>query len=274
MEPSLAAYNRPLFFYGWSLVIPWGFWFLVGYISHSAYSDYTALQGILGIIGLLAPILVATYLFLSNRNLLTDLKTRLFSLKGITLHYLLIALLLPPISIIIAQLLSLLMGHSLAQFHISGHPSFSSALFSPWFLLMFAPLVEELAWHSYGTDALRRRYNLFTTGIIFAIFWALWHIPLASVKGYYQNNLLIEGWQYTLNFFLSVFIFVILINWLYMKAARNIWITVIFHLSANLSNEIFATHPDSKIIQSLLFLLLVIYLVRHEHALFFNKPPL
>jgi len=76
---------------------------------------------------------------------------------------------------------------------ISGDPSFSSGmLVSAWFLIMFAPVVEELAWHSYGTDALRQRFSLFTTSMIFAVYWVLWHLPLGFVKGYYQNQVVVE----------------------------------------------------------------------------------
>ncbi len=64
---------------------------------------------------------------------------------------------------VMAQLISLLFGHSISQFYISGSPSFTSAVFSPWFILLFAPIVEELAWHTYGTDTLRRKFNLFNT---------------------------------------------------------------------------------------------------------------
>ena len=62
--------------------------------------------------------------------------------------------------------------------------------------------------------------------------------------------------------------FVFIMNWLYLKNARNIWIAVVFHLCANLGNEIFATHPDSKIIQTGLFVLILVWLIGKEKTLF------
>ena len=59
-------------------------------------------------------------------------------------------------------------------------------------------------------------------------------------------------------------------NWLYLKNARNIWIAVVFHLCANLGNEIFVTHPDSKIIQTGLFILILVWLIGKEKTLFLH----
>jgi CAAX protease family protein len=67
---------------------------------------------------------------------------------------------------------------------------FTSAVFPVWFLLLAAPMLEELAWHSYGTDCLRSRFNLFNASLLFAIFWAFWHFPLSFIKDYYHSNLL------------------------------------------------------------------------------------
>ena len=206
MNPILARYNRPVFFYFWSIVIPWFCWFLAGYISRLPQAaDYAWLQGTLGIAGLLAPIAVAAWLFAADPVLLVDLKARLFTRRGLNWRVLSFTLLFPPLS------------------------------------------------------------------IIFAFFWVAWHLPLASIKGYYQANLVAEGWQYGVNFIVSVFMFVFIMNWLYAKAGRNVWIAVLFHAVANLSNEIFATHPDSKIIQSGLFLLLAAYFLIHDRKLFFQR---
>ena len=177
-----------------------------------------------------------------------------------------------PFTLILAQFISLLFGHSMAQFHISGNPSFSSAMVSPWFLLTSAAITEELAWHSYGTDALLSRFSMFTASMIFTVYWALWHLPLAFIQGYYHSQVVAEGALYTANFVFSMIVFVLLSNWLYLKSGRSILIAVLFHLSANLGNEIFATHPDSKIIQTGLLLIFMLWIISKDKALFFRKP--
>ncbi len=269
----IKKYNRPIFFFGLSLLIPWVLWFTVAYISHlpEQSSSLTIIQALLAILGLLAPTFVAAYLFLSDKELLNDLKKRFISQKGFNPIYTFLAFTLIFISIVIAQLISLLFGHSIDQFYISGSPSFTSSLLSPWFILLFAPAVEELAWHSYGTDALRQRFNLFTTSIIFALYWAFWHLPLSFIDGYYHSNVVEEGLLYSLNYVFSLFVLIILMNWLYYKTNRNIFITIVFHCSANVSNEIFATHPDSKVIQTVLLLIITIVVLIKEKEMFFRK---
>lgn len=115
------------------------------------------------------------------------------------------------------------------------------------------------------------RFNLFTTSILFATYWAVWHFPLSTIKGYYHSNLEVSGLLYSLNFILSLLPFVIIMNWIYYKSRRNIILTIVFHITAGLFNEIFATHPMSKVIQTGLLAMLAIYLVERDKELFFSK---
>ena len=107
---------------------------------------------------------------------------------------------------------------------------------------------------------------MFTASMIFTVYWALWHLPLAFIQGYYHSQVVAEGALYTANFVFSMIVFVLLSNWLYLKSA------VLFPLSANLGNEIFATHPDSKIIQTGLLLIFIFWIIIKDKALFFSKP--
>ncbi|MBN1533839.1 MAG: CPBP family intramembrane metalloprotease [Spirochaetes bacterium] len=256
-----------------SLIVPWSLWFIVAWMSRMPVRSGALVlaEQALGLLGLVAPVLAAGYLFLGDRVLLADLKKRLFGVKEYRRIYTVITLLLIPLSLVAAQLLSLLFGHGLEQFHVSGKPSFTSIVFTPWFILIFAPIVEELAWHSYGTDALRRQFNLFATSMIFSVYWVAWHVPLSFIRGYYHSNVVAEGPLYSLNFVFSLFVFVILMNWLYYRTKRSILIAVLFHLSANITNEIFATHPDSKVIQTALLLAVAVIVLCRERRMFFTR---
>ena len=63
----------------------------------------------------------------------------------------------------------------------------------------------------------------------------------------------------------------IIMNWLYYKNNRNIFVPVVFHLCANVANEIFATHPDSKIIQTGMLAIFAGYILWSERKMFFEK---
>lgn len=265
-------YRYPFRFYFFSAIIPWSLWLVAAYLSHQpGAEEYSGTIGALGLAGLCGPLLVAVYYISKDTILRGDVVMRFLNIRSGEKRYLFASLLLMPASILLAMGLSLLFGYDVGQFAITGQASFSSSLLPVWFILTIAPVLEELAWHSYGTDCLRQKFTLFTTSMIFAVYWGLWHIPLALIQGYYHSNLVVEGALHSLNFLISLFPFVLLMNWLYYKTGRNILVAVVLHLTANVFNEIFATHPDSKVIQTGLLLVLSVYLLFTQSDLFFNK---
>ena len=269
----IKKYQRPFLFFFLCTAIPWSLWFLAGYLSHKEPFTKTLewAVGICSIVGLLAPVIIALFFMLPHEALRTDFLGRFFNFKTIKGEYILITFFLMLMSILAAQAISLFFGYPAEQFSFRGSFTFTSSLFPVWFLLLAAPILEELAWHSYGTDSLVSRFNLLKASLIFAIFWAVWHFPLSTIKGYYHSNLVESGWIYSLNFIISMIPFVLIMNWIYYKTNRNILLTIVFHITAVFFNEIFATHPMSKIIQTGLLLIVSGYLIIHDRALFFKR---
>ncbi len=266
---SSTNYKHPLLYYGLSIFFSWILWFTAAYLSH--YTKQNNWINILELAGLLFPFILSLVLIFTNKALTHDFVNRFFNFdKSKWVYYVLVVTLMLG-SLLLAQIVSLFFGYSTLQFNLALTPSFTSKLISPLAILFLAPLIEELAWHTYGTDCLRSRFNLFTTNIIFALFWGIWHVPLSFIKDYYHSNLAEQGWIYSLNFFVSLFPFVFIINWLYYKTNRNIIVAIVFHITAGFFIELFNTHPDSKIIQTLLLLAFSIMIVNKEKALFFNK---
>ena len=268
----VSKYRHPVWFFGLSIGIPWLLWVIAASISHLSPATrlHTILVSILGVVGLAGPMIVAGVLFLRDPELRSDLVRRFFHGASKPV-YLVVTGLLMPSSILIAQGISLLFGYSPEQFVVTGNFSFSAGVYPAWFILLLAPVLEELAWHTYGTDSLRRRLNVLSTSLVFAVYWALWHVPLGFIKGYFQSNLVAEGWLYSFNFAVSIIPFVLLMNWLYFRTGRNIMVAIVFHITANLSNELFATHPDSKVIQTVVLLIVSIVVVLKERKLFFDR---
>ena len=262
-------YKHPIMFYTLATVIPWAFWFTAGVISHQENPDMS-LVTVLGLIGLMVPMIIAFLLIYKDADLAKDLWKRVTNVTKVKPIYLGLTCFLMLSSILVAQTISLFFGYGIEQFTITGHYTFTSGVLAVWFLLIIAPLIEELGWHTYGTDVLRNKFNLFYTSMIFAFYWGIWHIPLSTIKSYYQSNLVEIGWIHSVNFLVSIFPFVIIMNWLYYKSNRNIFVPIVFHISAGYFNEIFATHPDSKIIQTGILLIFAIFIVLKDKDFFFE----
>jgi len=269
----ITNYKKPGLFYLLSTILPWTFWFAAGYISHLTPNEERNMNIaiMLALIGLVSPMIIAFWLLNRNSDLRKDFISRFFNFKSIKPSYIFLTCFIMLASILTAMAISLLFGYSPGQFVITGHFTFTSGVLPVWFLLIIAPVFEELAWHSYGTDCLRNKFNLFYTSLIFGAYWAIWHIPLSTIKDYYQANLVESGWIYSLNFMVSIIPYVLIMNWLYYKTNRNILLPIVFHITAVFFNEIFATHPDSKIIQTILLLILALYLIFKEKRFFFSK---
>lgn len=265
-------YDRPVVFYVLATVFPWLFWFAAAYLSRlrdqsPAVQVWTAA---FGVCGLVAPVIVVIFLIGRRSDLRADVLGRLRP-RRIGWFHLTATLFLLLASILAATAISLLFGYSPDQFQLRGGFTFSAGLLPVWFTLIGAAIFEELAWHSYGTDALLRRMSVFTASLVFTVFWALWHLPLGFIKGYYHNEVAESGWIHVLNFPLSMVAFVILMNWLYFSTGRIILIPIIFHISANLVNEVFMTHQDTKIIQTIILLIVAAIVVASNPDLFFRS---
>jgi membrane protease YdiL (CAAX protease family) len=270
---NINMYKKTKLFFGLSTLIPWGLWFVAGYISHLDNGSRRPQMwaSIMAFLGLLVPVVITYFLTRGDQKMIRDLKNRFFNFSGVAPTYIILTITLMPFSILLAQGVSLLFGYSLEQFHFAKSFSFTSGVFPVWFMLLIAPMLEELAWHSYGTDSLRSRYSLFMTSVLFALYWGIWHLPLASINHYYHSNLVEEGWIYSLNFLVSLFPFVLIMNWIYYKANRNIILPILFHIAAVYFNEIFATHPMSKVIQTVLLSAFAFYIITNDKEFFFNQ---
>ncbi|MFW6056790.1 MAG: CPBP family intramembrane glutamic endopeptidase [Chloroflexota bacterium] len=72
----------------------------------------------------------------------------------------------------VAILASTLFERSLGQFHLA-EAFVASPLAFMLLLLFYGPVPEELGWRGYGLDSLRTRFNLLTSSLILATFWAI-----------------------------------------------------------------------------------------------------
>lgn len=274
IDPIAYRYRRPVLFYFLATAIPWACWFTAAYLSNlpTQTEAVRLATAMLGIGGLLAPVGVVWWMVRGRPDLRADIGRRLRIPHHVPAWVLACTTLLLPASILAAMGISLLFGYSAEQFAFRGGFSFTAGLLPAWLTLVGAAFLEEFAWHGYGTDALISRMRVLTASLVFTVIWALWHLPLSFIKGYYHQEVVEEGWLHALNFPLSMVAFVILMNWLYFRGGRNIWLPIVFHLGANLVNEIFMTDPDAKLIQTALLLVLSAIVVLADRDLFLRRP--
>ena len=269
-EP-LSRYARPGQFYLLATAVPWALWIPAAWASHQG-TGWGWLVAVLGVLGLAAPLGVVAWMTRDDAELRRDILARLFDVRRVQARWWLLACGLMPAAILAATALSVLLGYSPEQFWLRGGTTFTAGLLPGWVVLVLAPVLEELAWHSYGTDSLRTRFSLFNASMVFAVIWALWHLPLAFIAGSSQAETAGSGWLHALNFPLSMIPFVLLMNWVYYRSGRNIAVTVLFHLSANLITQILATHPDTEVMATGLLLIVTAVVLWRDRALFFSGP--
>ncbi len=268
---DVARYRRPGLFFLLATAIPWALWFPAAWASHQG-SGNALLVTTLGILGLCAPLGVAAWMARGDARLRRDMLRRVVDFRGVGPLWLLAAVGMVPAAVLVATAISVAFGYSPDQFGLRGGVTFTAGLMPGWIVLVLAPVVEELAWHSYGTDALHSRFSIVTTSLIFIPIWALWHLPLAFIAGSSQAQTAEQGWLHALNFPLSMIPFVMLMNWIYYRAGRNITLTILFHLAANLVTQILATHPATEVIATGVLLLVTAAVLWGERDLLFAPP--
>jgi hypothetical protein len=237
-------------------------------VAYNSYQSGTELDSnlfaLLGLLGPFSAALIVTWTS-GNQNLKRDFKERFVSLGLINKGYILITLLLMPFALFLATWLSVVVGHSADQFR------FSRGLVTMLPIILLAPTFEELGWRGSGMDSLRSKFGLTKATLLFALIWAMWHVPLFFIDHNYQHGL----WQmspiYVVNFFISVLPAAVLINWLYYKNNRSIVVAILFHMTLVATSEEFQTEQFTKCIVTAVLLVISILVIARDKTFFFEE---
>lgn len=262
---------KPIQFFIITFLWTWTSGLIVAYLSY--HKGFELFQLAFLLLGMCGPFVTAMIMIYGSHNkaLIQDFWDRL-SFYKIKLSFLPILFLLMPVVLLLATAISLAFGQSIDQFAFaSDYRVIKGQNLFGLFILVLAPLTEELGWRGYGVDSLRSRFNLFKTTLLFAFLWALWHIPLFFVNGYYQNELWKTSIVYVANFFISIFPGALLINWVYYKNNRSIMVAFLLHLMFNLSAVILQTEQYTKCIITALFLVISGVIIVADKNFFFRR---
>jgi uncharacterized protein len=245
--------------------------FLLGGIAFY-YNNMKKTQFFFMLCGIFAPFIITLFMIYGSQNqeLIQDFYNR-FELSRIQPNFLPVIVLLMPCVLFLATTLSLLFGQSVNQFHFSN--AFTTINMQSLFSLLIpfvASIVEELGWRGYGVDSLRSKYDLFTTTIIFALLWALWHVPGFFLRGTYFHALLRMNNIYVVNFFVSIIPATILLNWVYYKNDRSIISGILLHFMFNFCATALQTKQFTKVIITILLLIISVIVIVKDKILFFT----
>lgn len=61
--------------------------------------------------------------------------------------------------------------------------------------------------------------------------------------------------------------FVILMYWLYYRGGRSVLVAILFHVTANFGSELLLTHPDTRVIQTGLLLVVCAVVILADRQL-------
>jgi uncharacterized protein len=262
---------RPVQFFLLAFLLSWAPWFAAAYCSYQDKMD--GCQMLFLLIGLFGPS-VSTLILLwtpKDKILRTDFWDKL-KFNKINPLFLPILVLIVPGIVFLATFISLGFGLSADQFALTSTFKIMEEHGLLSLLILFlAPTFEELGWRGYGVDSLTSYFNIWTTSIIFGSLWALWHLPLFFIKGYYHHQLWETNIIYVINFFVSVLAASILMNWIYFKNSRSIIAAILFHFFLDLFYVVFRIEPFTKCIATILMLIVVAFLVLQNKEFFFEK---
>ena len=129
---------------------------------------------------------------------------------------------------------------------------------------------EELGWRGYGLDALRTRMNLLEASLALAVFWGLWHLPLHFMPGSFQQGLL----EYSPALIAYIVAFLpgsVIMSWVYYRTGRSTLTAILIHYFVNVSGEIFQMNLETRVIQTVLALLLAGIILWKEWPMFTQR---
>lgn len=261
---------KPLEFFLITFTATWVFWLLPKLFTQELGEKVVMLSMLLG---LLCPFATALYLiFVSkNKDLRDQFFNKLFNIRLIKFSSIPAIFLIPLASIVIAILISIMVGFSSDQLKIATSFSFHIGTMPTLLVLFLAASLEELGWRGYAIESLSSKFNYFNVTVIFAVLWAMWHLPLFFIENTYQSNILKLNIFYAINFMVSMIPLAFIISWLCKKNGGSISAAIFFHFIVNISQELFMVENTTKCIQTLVLIVFATIIVYTNKEMFFKK---
>jgi uncharacterized protein len=264
---------RPFKFYFITILFTWVAYLTAAFFSYN--ENYAGYKYAFIYIAVFVPFTVAMFMIYGsgNNELKKNFLYRLVTLKLIKPKYLLFILLVMPVTVVLATAVSLLFGQPATQFAVlPGFSVMGEAAMGLLIGVILAPTFEELGWRGYGVDSLSKRgRTLFASTMIYALLWAIWHVPLFFINGYYHIQMLQANVIYAVNFFAGIFPMAFLHNWIYYKNGRSIPAIILFHAMDNLSMSVLQIEQFTRCIVTVILIVISVIMLMKDRSLWLDK---
>ena len=136
----------------------------------------------------------------------------------------LVAIVGPGLLLIVAQVLTKLLGFSVTiavpQVDLSPYIIFGLGINS------LANTCEEIGWRGFALSHLQKRYNALIATLIVGVLWGLWHLPLLFLAGSMS--------EYPFLWFIIIVANAFIYTWIYNSTKGSILLVALFHVSGNI----------------------------------------
>lgn len=251
--------SNPCVFFALTLGWTWLFWIPAVLLGRNVMEFPVVLLLVLGGLGPALAGILLTYLT-KDREGQRDYWLRVIDFKWISLRWYALILLVFPILNAIAILLDVLTGGSMPQFGTAMRLLSQPLTILPFmiFIFIFGPLPEELGWRGYVLDRLQTKRSALISSLYLGMMWALWHFPLFFMKGFYNDEAMVFGYQAFCLFCISIIAFSVLLTWVYNNNRRSTLTAILLHFMCNLSAELFQLSERAEIYSTLLLIIVAI----------------
>ena len=234
-----------LLVYGLSLPI-----WVISAITNLELMPGVPLSGLIAV----CPVLAAALLVYQENKAagVIALLKRAFDVRRVTAKiWYLPTLLLMPAVVALSYVVQRLMGTPVPVPHIT----LLSVLTLSVAFFPFA-LCEELGWMGYSIDPLQQRWGALPASLILGAVWALWHYP-----GLLQEHRAVDWiawWS------LGTLALRVIMVWLYNNTGRSVCMVALFHMTDNLTWQLYPIHGsfyDIRLVGVILAVIAVIIIV-------------
>jgi len=260
---------RPTLYFALAFTITWINGFMLAVQSHRG-GGKSIINLLLGYMGPFIAAIIMMYVF-ADKTFRADFRKRIYDLRLINKNYLPFVLLFLPLAMVISILISIAFGQPIEQLRFAeAFKVFDGEVILSMIILVLVPVLEELGWRGYGIDSLASKFNLFKTSMIFGALWSIWHLPVFFIKDSYQSSLWGQHPLFAINFFAGIFPLVVIMNYLFYKNKRSIFLLALFHVLVNYSSELFEANQISKCIFTLVLTVAAVIIIIRNKGFFFE----